>query len=232
MTPQTLKFTIPKDQLEAATAEFYHFYGHALARWSQLETSLYYWFAKITGMPDAMARGIFYSARSFAARAEMLEAALEHATHLKDSDIAFLKEALKKARNYSGFRNKLAHGEPRLAVTKDGETVKGVHYTISQGRNQPSATEELLTVQDLFIAAEHFHVVAECAREALGFPPNRPNPKSPEECLSLVRALPNEPHDKNAPTASASAPRPEGTTSHRNKKEYRAEQRARKDAPP
>ena len=109
--PRKFKFTLQKEQLADASAELYHYYGHVMTRWSQLETALFYWFAKITKMPDGMSRAIFYSARGFAARAEMLEAAVANATELTPDQLKILKEALKKARSYSAFRNKVAHGE-------------------------------------------------------------------------------------------------------------------------
>ncbi len=228
--PRQFKFTILKDQLGEATLEFYHFYGHALARWSQLETALYYWFERTTGMQDAMARAIFYGARGFFARAEMLDAAIEHAATLSPTETAFLREALKKAKSYSSFRNKIAHGEPRLNVVEGTPETK-LHYTITQGRNTPASGEEAISVTELATAADNFHTLAQCIRDMLPFPVKNPKAKSPEECLSLVRSLPIEPNNKNSPTAAASTPQPQGPQ-RRNKKEYRAEQAARKQGLP
>ncbi len=122
------KFTINKDRLLDATVDFHIHYGNAMARWAQLENALYLWFSAATAMNDAVGRAIFYSARGFAARAEMLEAAVEHATTLSPEQIEFLKEAIKKARQYSGFRNKVAHGEPRVHLYENEEGEKRRHF--------------------------------------------------------------------------------------------------------
>jgi hypothetical protein len=54
--------------------------------------------------------------------------------------------------------------------------------------------------------------------------------KTPEECLALVRALPNRAHDKNASNPSAPEQQPQ-ELGRPNKKEYRAEQAAKKAEP-
>jgi hypothetical protein len=230
MPLRSFKFKLRPEQLAEATAEFYHFYGHALARWSQLETAFYYWFERTTGMQDAMARAIFYGGRGFFARAEMLEAAIEHATTLDPTQSAFLKEALKRAKGYSSFRNKIAHGEPRLNVVEATSETK-LHYTITQGRNTPATGEESISVTELATAADNFHTLAQCIRDVLPFPVRNPKAKSPEECLALVRSLPIEPNVQNSPTAAAPASQSQ-EPQHRNKKEHRAAQKARKEGPP
>jgi len=231
--PRTFTFKMDKEQLAHASAEFYHFYGHALARWAQLEMALYYWFVRTTGMQDAMARAIFYGARGFMARTEMLEGAIEHASILKPTEKSFLKEALKKAKGYSSFRNKVAHGEPRLNVVEaagtEGEAK--LHFTITQGRNTPSETEETISVAQLRTAGDTFHILAQCVRDMLPVSVKNPTAKPPEECLALVLALPTEPSSKSDPTLKASSPPPQGRV-HRNKREHRAAQKGRKQVSP
>lgn len=74
------KVNVKTEALAQASAEFFHFYGHVMARWASLERAPFYWFAGITGMPEGMARAIFYGARGFGARAEMLEASIQYAS--------------------------------------------------------------------------------------------------------------------------------------------------------
>lgn len=224
------KFTINKDRLLDATVDFHIHYGNAMARWAQLENALYLWFSAATAMNDAVGRAIFYSARGFAARAEMLEAAVEHATTLSPEQIEFLKEAIKKARQYSGFRNKVAHGEPRVHLYENEEGEKRAIFSIDQGRHVPSSAESL-SMEDLDQGADNIHTLSMLIIEM--WPPIRkPTSKSPQECLSLVRALPNVANDKKDHSASAPDPSPQRPV-RRNKKEYRAAKKTRKrDLPP
>jgi hypothetical protein len=227
--PRTFQFTVSKEQIAVATSELFHFIGHVMTRWAQLETSLYYWFGRITAMPEGMSRAIFYGARGFAARAEMLEAAIEYATTLTPAEADFLKEALKKARQYSSFRNKIAHGEPRLNVIQLENTE--IHYTITQGKNKPTGDDEAITLDHLTTAANNIHLLTDCIRDMLQvkLATLKANPRSPEECLSLVRALPNQADSKSDPTAEASGQPPQ-EPGRANKKAYRAEQAAKKNS--
>jgi hypothetical protein len=59
-------------------------YGEALLQWSRLEQYLFFWFEFVTGMEHMIARAVFYSARNFNGRSEMLEAALKHAKMSRD----------------------------------------------------------------------------------------------------------------------------------------------------
>jgi hypothetical protein len=227
--PRTFQFKVSAEQMGVATGELFHYFGLFMTRWAQLETTLYYWFGRVTTMPEGMSRAIFYGARGFAARAEMLEAAIEHATVLKPEETAVLKEGVKKARQYSTFRNKVAHGEPRLNV-KDLNNPQ-IHYTITQGKNTPNEKEEVITLEHLTAAASNIHTLVDCIRDTL--PPLRTakqNPKSPEECLAIIRSLPNEAQSKSDQTDAASAPQPK-EPQHRNKKEYRAAQAEKKKPP-
>jgi hypothetical protein len=87
--------------------------GEALMEWSYIENRLFRWFKHLTRLPDAMARSVFFSARSFLGRSEMLAAAIEHAVFRGPrGEIArdLIEEALQKANGYASFRNALAHG--------------------------------------------------------------------------------------------------------------------------
>jgi hypothetical protein len=225
------KLNVSKAMLAQASAEFYHFYGHAMARWASLERSLYYWFRGSTGMQDGMARAIFYGARGFGARAEMLEAAIEHATVLDPTQLAFIKEALKKARNYSAFRNKMAHGDPQPNLTHSNGNVTAIHYTIVQGSDPAAAGDKPLSIEDLDTAAENITTLHYCIMDMIPWFRAHGVPKSAEECLALVRGLPNQPNDKSARTPSGASQPPQGRQP-RNKKAYRASQQTEKPKPP
>jgi hypothetical protein len=225
---EQIKFTIHKNQLLDATVEFHQHFGAVMRMWSGVERALYEWFQRATGMPDPMARGIFYGARGFSARAEMLESALEHTKNLTPEQMTFVKEAVKKARQYSGFRNKVAHGEPRLTVVHSQPVT--AHYVIVQGQDRPSP-DEFLSIADLDRATERIHTLQRCATEMHPWLRERnKNLLSPEECLARVRALPNQPYDKNAQTPAEPGQQPQN--GRVNKKEFRAQQAVRKGTPP
>jgi hypothetical protein len=165
----------------------------------------------------------FFSARGFGSRAEMLEAVIDHTTLLSPQQLTFLKEAVKKARQYSGFRNKIAHGESVLSVIQ-GPAPKAF-YVIVQSKNVPS--DDVISIQDMSLAIGNFQTLHRCINSMLPWLRERNQTlKSPEECLALVLALPNEPHSKSDPTAAASAQQPR--SDRPNKKAYRAEQAAKK----
>ncbi|MBR1236169.1 hypothetical protein [Bradyrhizobium sp. AUGA SZCCT0182] len=225
-----VKFNIRDEIQQRASFEFLHRYGFAMACWARVEQSMYHWFALLTGMPDDMSRSIFYSARGFIARAEMLEAAIGTDKKRTQAQISFIKAAAKKARTYSTFRNTVAHGEPRLNAQTDGSLDDGAdvidaHYTLNQGKSL-SSTEPPVTIGDLGVAGDNFKKLSRYMIWALPTT-SALHAKPPEECLALVLALPSRPHDKSDPTPEGSAPQPDKP--HRpDKKAYRAAQAAKK----
>lgn len=89
-------------------------FGDALAQWAAIEAVLGLYFRKIALLPtNEMATAIFFSARSFSGRAEMLDAALQH-TGAPSAYKAWVEDLLAKAIKYNSCRNHLAHGFPHL----------------------------------------------------------------------------------------------------------------------
>lgn len=84
---KTLNVTINVKQMEEAKSEFFFVYGLAMSQWADIERGLYYWFAGITGMKAGMSRAIFYGAKGFGSRAEMLEAAIAFADKQSPEEI-------------------------------------------------------------------------------------------------------------------------------------------------
>jgi hypothetical protein len=182
---------ITKAEIEKATREFNEVYGAALAEWSRLEGQLFYWFNVLTGMDEKTARGVFFSARNFNARADMLEAALD-ATRPGGPVQALLRTALKKARGYSGFRNSATHGEPHINAQCGSPTAK--QLVIIQGRKMSDQAEStMITMLDLMTATNNFrrlNGLLFAARQEDG-----PKPASLLETYrQQVHELPNQPH--------------------------------------
>src|ERR1044071_2674828 len=168
---------------------FYYEYGRALAYWASLEAALCDWFHFTTKMPPDMAAKVFYSARNFNGRSEMLEAAIA-VSELTEDQEAFIKAATARALAYNSFRNRIAHGLTvrtlrRNLISKEtsvewslarGDTffdpVKNPQVTVSQLKAARSNFGKLAAIiVDAFVHCEY------CAFPEM---PGRP----PSECLA------------------------------------------------
>lgn len=181
-------------------------YGRAMAQWAVVEERLFYWFWRLSGMKLGVARAVFYSARSFTGRSEMLEGVLG-AYAGPDADLLpFAKAATKKAAQFNSFRNTLVHGEPTFDVRKGSKTLGQV--ILLQGRQMPfAAAETAVTVEQMNTAKENFRELSRLLMEVLDFAENRVETALPEECLRLVRLLPIR-ADSSEPAQSQPTPRP------------------------
>lgn len=90
--------------------EFYRAYGQAMNYWGQLEGTLGTIFYRVVGTEEAVAMAVYYSARSFLGRADMLSSVVDHAKTTPDGK-AFIRGALKLARGYAEARNAMAHDQ-------------------------------------------------------------------------------------------------------------------------
>ncbi len=203
--PNDDEIKISKAQLAAAVSDFHRLYGAALAEWSRLEGQLFYWFQILTGMDEKTARGVFFSARNFNARADMLEAALD-AENPTGPIQDFLEAVLKKARSYSGFRNAATHGEPHINLQRGSATAG--QMVIIQGRKVSHEAEAtMITVDQLEAAQQKFQALAGYIHATL---PHGGHPQQAsliEMCRQLVLALPNQAHS-TPPDRKPSEPKP------------------------
>lgn len=185
-----------RDPLEQ---EFIYRYGVAMASWAGIEEILGQWFAEITGMPPAMARSVYFSAKNFNSRAEKLEAAIPHSS-IDPDVLAALKLMLDKAIKYSSFRNRIAHGH--VGMIGDAS---GTRYVLGESRNHPfDRFESGITVQQLIVAASNFDKLATITGNLmLDFIVNpsldREPECTPQEYLEPVLMLPNQP-DSETPS--------------------------------
>lgn len=105
-----------KDEASARDS-FHRAYGAAMEAWAQMEHALLAWFLSATGLSEPIGRAVFFSAKSFAGRRDMLDDVIPFSPF--DEDVrAFLKAVLKKTKQYSEFRNKAVHGQPVFDVGK------------------------------------------------------------------------------------------------------------------
>jgi hypothetical protein len=211
-----LGMTVDYKLVEKAAAEFHLVYGRTLAQWALVEAALYDWFQLTTNMKEEMARSVFYSAKSFAGRADMLEAALATSDHSPEV-LKFVGAVVKKARTYSSFRNQITHGEMMLSLKAGDPTA--AQYILVQGK---VVIDHGISIQELNNAGLNFLNLRKLASDML--PMFRAeHVQSPEQHLALVLALPNQANSKTVQTPSEPEKQPEPPL--RDKKAYRAAQR-------
>jgi hypothetical protein len=172
----------------AAEAVFQLAYGRFMQRWARLEQAMFFWFWWVSALPEGRARAIFYSAKNFAGRGDMLNAALDYA-EVAGRYVAFGRQAIKKARQFNSFRNGATHGEAIFdAGTKEYVMLEGKHTL-------PHGADTIVTVRQLEIAAENVRELGRLMFDvrqhagATGYPAD--GVASPETCLERIRALPN-----------------------------------------
>jgi hypothetical protein len=181
-TPEQL-LNLVFDENSQLAIEFYQAYGRALSAWARIETNLGYQFHSITNTRIEIALPVFYSARNFNGRTDMLGAALKNSGVSEDFKIC-LRAAIKKAVSYNGFRNLIAHGQPALHFWP-GQRQKD-RMVLSQGKaDEPEVWSTLITVTHLLNAAHNFSALAR-----LVFDVGDPS----ERLLPQLRALPALPH--------------------------------------
>jgi hypothetical protein len=167
--------------------EFIKAYGEALLEWSYVENRLSRWFGHLTGLSHAMARAVFYSARSFQGRSDMLSAVIPAASIANEGARRFIHDALFKAINYSPLRNKLAHGIPVLRY--DGVEAKVI---LIEGKIGYSGEDDALESSKFRIAAKNFETLANLLSRALRAY-QAADQKQLQQCHELLVQLPNEP---------------------------------------
>ncbi|SDB31385.1 hypothetical protein [Bauldia litoralis] len=191
---------VSKAALDHAEALFVEAFGRAMLNWSHVEQRLFWYFEHITEMKHEMSRAVYYSARNFTARAEMLAAAMS-ANQALDSDLSvFLQKALKKARQYQAFRNSLAHGET-IMFANTGIRAENRLTLVEGKRALHLSIDSGIKVSQLRTAAKNFSRLASLLTVVyLNQMTKGAHGKSPAQCLKQVLRLPN--------TASSRTPAP------------------------
>ncbi len=167
-----------------ALGVFHKELGKAMAAWSEVEDALFEWFKRCAGMEERLARAVFYSARSFEGRRDMLQAAIPFSSCNEKTRIG-IRLCIKRAGQYVAFRNRIGHGHIIYAY------VVGVpQHVIAEGRKLSGGPPDYVTLTDLMAAAINFDALKDCI---LGFHPEWQAPDVCERgCLEEIRALPNE----------------------------------------
>jgi len=186
---------------------FYAQLGKALDAWATLELVLSWWFGYLTGMHEAMARTIFYSANSYSTKRDMLRGALETAQSswrpsalpnrpytplaVAPPDVtSFLALAFKVAGQYSNARNSVAH---RMTVFSAD---KNEHALVDRGNWW---SESGITIDHLVEMELNITRLKNILRDVYAFliAPAKDLPQMPlEEGLRQVQCLPKVAHSQ------------------------------------
>lgn len=170
--------------------EFYSNYGRAMSAWADIEAGLCALFVQAIdplNETQVNAEGIFYSARSFNGRADMLKAASKSKL-LSQAQRQMTRAACKLAVDYNKFRSKLAH---RVTVQTHWIISDKIETHLREGSDTYGKEGELpsITIEHLKNATVHF--------DALSFvilTGDSDEVRPFEESLQLIHQLPKEPH--------------------------------------
>lgn len=171
--------------------DFFHSYGIAMAQWAYVELRLSQWFEELTGMSEDMARTIFFSARSFQGRSDMVDAAIRETERLEllhEPTRELLELAITKAVAYSGTRNAMAHGLVVGHLGDDGSFTS----RIVQGKHRVEEHRSVgLTLDEINVAERNFQKLASILIR--GLKAHRAKDQLLlQECLEQARLLPSE----------------------------------------
>lgn len=182
----------PSDDWDAEVqARLYQTLGKAMAGWAGVEGTLLALFEMLTDMPHKLARRIFFSARSFNGRADMLSAAAV-ASDKPDDLRDYAKAVLTKARQYSAFRNALAHGHPAVIPRWAGTPYDNQGVLLEERNSGPPGEGDAITVAQIENAISNFFALSLLTLEAVSWDDHPELP--PSRYAPLVRGLPSVPH--------------------------------------
>lgn len=126
--------------LNEVDANFYLPYGRAMGAWAQLEQSLGLIFMRLVELDWARAEAVYYSARSFQGRAEMVQACIQFARIIPAGKI-FLSRSVGLASNYAQARNRLAHDPHILKIEEDDAGLNARRFIQPLRRPDPVTPE-------------------------------------------------------------------------------------------
>ena len=177
-------------------------YGTLMETWGKLEDALFYWFLWMTNIDKPLARAIYFSTRTFTARRDLLRSVLP-LSKLDEPTKEFVREGVKKAGQFSSFRNRAVHGVPRWNKTTNQ------HVLADGAWNDDDPLTGAVTKGQIQAAikniAELYAVLWDLKRPLGRTYPDGIRPASPQAYLERIRALPTE------ASASQTPPKPPRT---------------------
>lgn len=190
-----MSFWAPYDEAPAAYDELFQELGETMMEWSRVEASLMELFQRLTGMEHKMARRIFFSARSFNGRADLLRAAI--ATTEVDAEFVKLGQAaVARSLQYSAFRNALAHGAP-LVVPELGSPLDLEPVIVEERELFNPFKDQPTTMPALRFAKGNFELLGSFIYSGARWD-GEDDELAPSKFAELIRQLPNPPQSKEA----------------------------------
>lgn len=175
-----------------AREDFHAALGTAFAQWARVEDALSHWFVATTGLSEEMARAIFYSSKNFNGRIAMLKEATKH-SKLPDELSDLTKAAIKKSKQLSEFRNKIAHRVPYFDTTEDSKTY--MKYILAEGTSTIiDVRDDPITAQEIYKASNNFGLLADilysalCSMKYFDDEPSRKT-KTIKECIDNISSI-------------------------------------------
>lgn len=156
--------------------EFYQAYGAAMANWAGLEYELGNLFISLTGLPERMGRAIFFSARSFLGRADMITECIPFVRTVPDGK-RYLVDLVKLARKWAETRNALAHDMHGM-IMQEGRKNPTYAITPSEGA--------IIEKKDLAIICENFFTLSQLVQYSRGRVKRLPEPELCRAALALL----------------------------------------------
>jgi len=167
--------------------------GKAISQWSKLEHAFASAFALCLGAEQEVANSVFFSARSFGGKIDMLSAALNARAYVSSDSakqMEVLRAACKKAAIWSAARNKLAHDRTAVYALGEQLIVGGLAPNAVLGNEMEPWLQKSMTRVAIDEVGTRFHALAEMINIACSM-----NDTSfLEEMLERVRALPHIPY--------------------------------------
>lgn len=150
---------------------FYLEYGPAMFAWQLVESELATLFSRITSIPPNMAIQIFYAGTNFNTRSDVFSSALT-ACQVDEAIKTATQDLIEKAKQYSGFRNKIAHDQPLLHQSGGIGNSAQFEIVMVHGKGQFQTDrvkrryiQNAITVADISEAARAFRDLANIIRD-------------------------------------------------------------------
>jgi hypothetical protein len=167
--------------------------GRTMLAWSRLEDYLCRWFLMNTGLDWTLGNQLFYSGRSFNTRVDLFSSSLSR--QLPPTIITlYMREVVKKCRQYAAFRNMIAHARSSGIGDEYGRSLA---ISIADA----SDFSRIATETDLMLAETRYELLCTSLHQMMHIRAWA----SPDEIRSsfgkhieLIRRLPSDPHSKEA----------------------------------
>lgn len=189
---------------DAAKTALHTAIGDAIAGWSVLEHSLAEALGVCLDLPVTRVRGMFFSARSFSGKHDMLLRAAQDCPADPKSALGLklkiFRCALNRSNKYKTVRNHIAHDKPILAAK--GMYVLGPAMIPNSLKITDNLPDQIITLEAIEESASRFRELADLVNRAC----SEGDDASLDTLLQQVRELPPSPYSDSHKPRSTEAP--------------------------